>query len=139
VLKESAHAYSSLLDITLGSNYNLRSLPFEALITMNINELNYPVILSAARTPIGRMQSTLSTIPAAELMTSAVRATVKRAALPDPSAVDEVLIGNVVSAGLGQNIARQAAILGGLPATVGASTINKVCGASLKAVSGWRW
>src|SRR5918996_4136139 len=120
--------------MTPGSNHNLRPLPFEALIAMNTNEPNNPVILSAARTPIGRMQSALSAIPAAELVATAVRAAVKRAALPDPSAVDEVLMGNVVSAGLGQNIARQAAILGGLPATVGASAINKVCGASLKAV-----
>jgi acetyl-CoA C-acetyltransferase len=104
------------------------------LITMNINESHNPVILSAARTPIGRMQSTLSTIPAAELVATTIRAALKRAALPNPSKIDEVLIGNVVSAGLGQNIARQAAILGGLPTTVGASTINKVCGASLKAV-----
>jgi acetyl-CoA C-acetyltransferase len=90
--------------------------------------------LSAARTPIGRIQGTLSTVPAAELAATAVRAAVERAALSDTSAIDEVLMGNVVSAGLGQNIARQAAIFGGLPANVGASTINKVCGASLKAV-----
>jgi len=54
--------------------------------------------------------------------------------LPDLSEIDEVLMGNVVSAGLGQNIARQSAIFGGLPATVGATTLNKVCGSSLKAV-----
>jgi acetyl-CoA C-acetyltransferase len=81
------------------------------------------------------MQSTLSTTPVAKLLATAVWAVVKRSALPNPSAVDEVLIGNVVSAGLGQNIAHQAAILGGLPAAVGASTINKVCGASLKAIT----
>jgi len=63
-----------------------------------------------------------------------VRAAVKRAALPDLEEIDEVLMGNVVSAGLGQNIARQAAIFGGLPATVGATTLNKVCGSGLKAV-----
>ncbi len=54
--------------------------------------------------------------------------------MPDPSEINEVLMGNVVSSGLGQNIARQAAIFGGLPGTVGATTLNKVCGSSLKAV-----
>jgi acetyl-CoA C-acetyltransferase len=63
-----------------------------------------------------------------------IRAAVQRAHLPDLAAVAEVFMGNVVSAGLGQNIARQCAIFGGLPASVGATTINKVCGASLKAV-----
>ncbi len=66
------------------------------------------MILSAARTPIGRLQGALSSVPAAELAAAAVRAAVERAALPDLSEIDEVLIGNVVSAGLGQNIARQA-------------------------------
>ena len=101
---------------------------------MNAGEPNNPVILAAVRTPIGRMQGALSAVPTAELAATAVRAALQRAGLPDAAAIDEVLMGNVVSAGLGQNIARQAAILGGLPATVGASTINKVCGASLKAV-----
>jgi acetyl-CoA C-acetyltransferase len=59
---------------------------------------------------------------------------VKRAGIPDPAEVDEVIMGNVVSAGLGQNPARQAAIFGGLPESVGATTINKVCGSGLKAV-----
>lgn len=63
-----------------------------------------------------------------------IRAAVERASLPDLAAIDEVLMGNVVSAGLGQNIARQCAIHAGLPASVGAMTVNKVCGASLKAV-----
>jgi acetyl-CoA C-acetyltransferase len=63
-----------------------------------------------------------------------VRAAVQRAQLPDLAAIDEVIIGNVVSAGLGMNIARQCAIDGGLPTSVGAMTVNKVCGASLKAV-----
>jgi acetyl-CoA C-acetyltransferase len=101
---------------------------------MSSDEKNRAVILSAARTPIGRIQGTLSMVPAAELAATVVHAAVQRADLSDTAAIDEVLIGNVVSAGLGQNIARQASILGGLPANVGASTINKVCGASLKAV-----
>src|SRR5687768_16216488 len=92
------------------------------------------VILSAARTPVGRLQGSLSQLPAAKLGAAVVAAAVERAALPDLAAIDEVFMGNVISAGLGQNIAHQCAILGGLPATVGASTINKVCGASLKAV-----
>jgi len=90
------------------------------------------VILSAARTPVGRLQGALSSIPAAELGATAIRAAVERARLPDLSAIDEVIMGNVVSAGLGQNIARQCAIGAGLPSSVGAMTINKVCGASLK-------
>ncbi|MCH7804515.1 MAG: thiolase family protein [Acidobacteria bacterium] len=92
------------------------------------------VILSAVRTPIGRLRSALASVAASELGATVVRAAVERAALPDLSEIDEVLMGNVVSAGLGQNIARQSAIFGGLPATVGATTLNKVCGSSLKAV-----
>ena len=92
------------------------------------------VILSAVRTPIGRLRSILASVAASELGATVVRAALERAALPDPAEIDEVLMGNVVSAGLGQNIARQAAIFGGLPATVGATTLNKVCGSSLKAV-----
>jgi len=92
------------------------------------------VILSAVRTPIGRLRSTLASVPASELGATVVRAALERAALPDLSEIDEVLMGNVVSAGLGQNIARQTAIFGGLPGTVGATTVNKVCGSSLKAV-----
>lgn len=92
------------------------------------------VILSAARTPVGRLQGALGTLSAAQLGAAAVRAAVERAGLPDPAQIDEVLMGNVVSAGLGQNIARQCAIHAGLPASVGATTVNKVCGASLKVV-----
>jgi len=92
------------------------------------------VILSAARTPIGRFQGALSRLPAAALGAAVVRAAIERAALLNPAEIDEVLLGNVVSAGLGQNVARQAAIFGGLPGSVGASTINKVCGAGLKTV-----
>jgi len=101
---------------------------------MPSNGAHDAVILSAVRTPIGRLQGGLSTVSAADLGAAAVRAAVERAALPDPGAIDEVLMGNVVSAGLGQNPARQAAIRGGLPSTVGATTVNKVCGSSLKAV-----
>lgn len=91
------------------------------------------VVLSAARTPVGRLSGALSGLTAAELGAVALRAAVERAGI-DGAAVDEVLFGNVVGAGLGQNIARQVALHGGLPSSVGASTVNKVCGASLKCV-----
>jgi acetyl-CoA C-acetyltransferase len=90
-------------------------------------------ILSAVRTPIGRLQGALASVPALQLGATVVRAAVSQAGIPDPGEIDEVFMGNVVSAGLGQNIARQCAIRGGLPSSVGATTLNKVCGASLKA------
>ncbi len=94
-----------------------------------------PVIPSAVRTPTGRFQGGLSAIPAPRLGALVVQEAVRRAHLIDPAQVDEVFMGNVVSAGLGQNPARQAAIFGGLPPSVGAATINKVCGSGLKAVT----
>lgn len=93
-----------------------------------------PVVLSAVRTPAGRFQGGLSRVPATQLGALVVREAVRRAQLDsDSGAIDEVLMGNVVSAGLGQAPARQAAIFAELPKTVGATTINKVCGSSLKA------
>src|SRR5688500_11600058 len=92
------------------------------------------VILSAARTPIGRFQGSLAQVSAADLGAAAMRVALERAALPNLAGIDEVLMGNVVSAGQGQNIARQCAIRAGLPATVGAMTLNKVCGSGLKTV-----
>ncbi len=91
------------------------------------------VIISAVRTPIGKFQGSLSDLSAVQIGSVAVREAVSRAKL-DPAKVDECIMGNVVSAGLGQNPARQAALGGGLPDTVGAMTINKVCGSGLKAV-----
>jgi acetyl-CoA C-acetyltransferase len=102
---------------------------------MHPNGLPTVVILSAVRTAIGRLQGVLSQVSARELGATVVRAAVQRAQLRDLTEIDEVLMGNVVSAGLGQNIARQCAIDAGLPTSVGAMTINKVCGASLKAVA----
>ncbi len=93
---------------------------------------NEAVILSAVRTPVGKFQGTLASIPATQLGTFAVKAAVERAGV-NPEEIDEVIMGNVVSAGLGQAPARQSSIHAGIPATVGASTINKVCGSSLKA------
>ena len=92
------------------------------------------VIISACRTPIGKFQGSLSELSAPQLGAIVVREAVKRAGVK-PEVVDECIMGNVVSAGLGQNPARQAALFGGLPPEVGAMTINKVCGSGLKAVA----
>ena len=93
-----------------------------------------PVILSAVRTPSGKFQGSLSSLTAPQLGAIVVKAAVERAGINDPSEINEVFMGNVVSAGLGQAPARQAAIYAGLPPSVGATTMNKVCGSSLKAV-----
>ena len=92
------------------------------------------VIISACRTPVGKFQGGLSEFSATRLGAMVVREATKRANL-DPRQVDECIMGNVIAAGLGQNPARQAALWGGLPAEVGAMTINKVCGSGLKAVA----
>jgi acetyl-CoA C-acetyltransferase len=92
------------------------------------------VILSAVRTPSGSFQGSLKGFPAQKLGSLVVAEAVQRAGIPDPTDIDEVYMGNVVSAGLGQNPARQAAFFAGLPASVGATTINKVCGSGLKTV-----
>ena len=91
------------------------------------------VIASAVRTPIGAFTGVLAGVPATELGAIAVAEAVRRAAI-DPERVEEVLMGNVLQAGLGQNPARQAALRGGLPESVPCTTINKVCGSGLKAV-----
>ena len=99
----------------------------------NMSKNREAVILSAVRTPTGRFLGTLSGMTATDLGGIVVRSAVERSGI-DPSTVYEVLMGNVVSAGVGQAPARQAALRGGLPDTVGATTINKVCGSGLKAV-----
>ena len=91
------------------------------------------VIVSAARTPTGKFLGTLKDLTAPQLGALAVREAVRRAGI-DPALVDECIMGNVVSAGEGQNPARQAALNGGLHEHVAAMTINKVCGSGLKAV-----
>jgi len=91
------------------------------------------VIASAVRLPTGKFLGALKGFTAPQLGAMVVREAVRRARL-DPSAVDECIMGNVVSAGLGQNPARQAALHGGLPDQVAAMTVNKVCGSGLKAV-----
>jgi len=91
------------------------------------------VIVSAVRTPTGKFLGTLKDLSATDLGALIVRETVRRAGI-EPARVEECILGNVVSAGLGQAPARQAAIRGGLDNAVGALTINKVCGSGLKAV-----
>jgi acetyl-CoA C-acetyltransferase len=92
------------------------------------------VILSAVRTPTGKFQGSLAGYSAVQLGALAVREAVRRAGVA-PEQIDECIMGNVVSAGLGQNPGRQAALGGGLPPSVSAMTINKVCGSGLKAVA----
>jgi len=91
------------------------------------------LILSAVRTPIGRFLGGLSSVPAPRLGAVAIRSALAQAQV-SPDQVDEVIMGNVLSAGLGQAPARQAALAAGIPETVPATTINKMCGSSLKAV-----
>src|SRR5437660_8057139 len=91
------------------------------------------VIISAVRTPVGKLLGALKSFKATELGAIVVREAVKRAGVR-PEDVDEVIMGCVIQAGLGQNPARQAALRGGLPDTVSAVTVNKVCGSGLKAI-----
>ncbi len=91
------------------------------------------VIVSVARTPIGSFMGSLSTIPAPILGATAIKGALQKINL-NPSLVDEVFMGNVVSAGLGQAPARQAAIHAGIPDTVPCTTINKVCSSGMKAI-----
>jgi acetyl-CoA C-acetyltransferase len=92
------------------------------------------VIIAAVRTAVGKFQGSLSPFSAVDLGACVVREIVRRAGV-EPSQIDEIIMGNVVSAGLGQNPARQAGLKGGLDPRVAAMTINKVCGSGLKAVA----
>ena len=92
------------------------------------------VIASACRTAIGTFGGTLKDVPAAELGAIVVKEAVKRAGIK-PEMVDEVIFGNVLQAGLGQNIARQVTLKAGLPIETTAMTINIVCGSGLKSVA----
>ena len=98
-----------------------------------MSDATTPIILSAVRTPIGRYLGGLSGFTAPQLGALVVREAVSRAGV-DPAAVEEVILGQVVQGGSGQAPARQALIHAGLPATIPAVTINKVCGSGLKAV-----
>src|SRR6266536_4108724 len=91
------------------------------------------MILSAVRTPIGKFLGTLADVPAPQLGAITIREALKRANAP-AERIDEVIVGNVLQAGLGQNPARQAALKAGLPDSIAAYTVNKVCGSGLKAV-----
>ncbi len=103
-----------------------------------MNDNNDPsrnaVIISAARTPTGKLLGALAKFSARDLGSAAIRAAIERAGLSNPETIEEVFMGNVVAAGLGQNIARQCALSAGVLQTVGATTINKVCGSGLKSV-----
>src|SRR6266567_471243 len=92
------------------------------------------VIVAAVRTPVGKFQGAFAEMTAVQLGAVAVREAVRRAGI-DAASVDECLMGCVLPAGLGQNPARQAALLGGLADTVAAMTLNMVCGSGLKAVA----
>lgn len=92
------------------------------------------VIASAARTALGSFGGSLKDVPAAELGAIVIKEAVKRAGI-DPEQVEEVVMGNVIQAGLGQNVARQATLKAGLPNEVPAMTINKVCGSGLRTVA----
>ncbi len=98
-----------------------------------MSDQNTPVILSACRTPIGKYLGALSSLPATRLGSIAIAEAVHRAGI-DPALIDEVILGHVVQGGTGQAPARQAMIHAGLPGTIPALTINKVCGSGLKAV-----
>lgn len=92
------------------------------------------VILGACRTPVGKFGGSLAQVPAAKLGEIVIREAIQRAGIR-PEDVDEVLMGSILTAGLGQNVARQAAMGAGIPKEVPATTINNVCGSGLKAVT----
>ena len=92
------------------------------------------VICAAVRTPTGKFQGTLSSVDAPHLGAHVVKAVLERSGVK-PELIDEVIMGNVLQAGLGQNPARQAALFGGLPDKTPAFTVNKVCGSGLKSVA----
>lgn len=100
---------------------------------MHNKHLRDSVILGSARTPQGKFLGGLAPLTAAELGQIAVKAALSRSGI-DSNNIDEVIIGNVVSAGVGQALPRQISIGAGIPDHVGGSVINKVCGSSLKAV-----
>ena len=96
--------------------------------------MSFSYILSACRTPIGKFLGSLSALPAPQLAATAIDQAIARSGSGSKK-VDEVILGNVLSAGLGQAPARQAALAAGLPPTIVAMTVNKVCGSGLEAVT----
>ncbi len=105
-----------------------------AVIRRRINNMREVVIASAVRTPIGSYGGTLKNTPAVELGVVAVKEAIKRAGI-DPAIIDEVVFGNVLQGGLGQNVARQVELNAGIPKEIPAFTLNKVCGSGLRTVS----
>src|SRR5919199_1912452 len=99
-----------------------------------MSEHNGVYILGAARTPVGKLMGGLATVPAPQLGAVAIRAAVERSGVP-PDAVDEVIMGQVIQAGVGQAPARQAAISAGVPTCANATTLNKVCASGLEAIN----
>jgi acetyl-CoA C-acetyltransferase len=112
----------------LGAQGNIRDF------SLKLSPENTPVIVSAVRTPIGKFGKTLRDFPAQSLGALVIREALKRSKKIKDTDIHEVIMGNVISAGLGQNPARQASIYAGLPVEVGAVTENKVCGSGLKAI-----
>jgi acetyl-CoA C-acetyltransferase len=108
-------------------------LPQKELLMSKNDSGRDAVILGAARTPVGKFMGAFGDVKATSLGSLAIQAAVERSGI-DPSSVYEVMMGNVVAAGIGQAPARQAALNGGLPDTVGAVSVNKVCGSGLKTV-----
>jgi acetyl-CoA C-acetyltransferase len=104
------------------------------LLNQKDHDMKEVVIASAARTPIGSFGGSLAGLSAVELGTIAAREAISRAGI-DPALIDDVIVGNILSAGLGQNVARQISVYAGVPETVTAMTINKLCGSGLRAVS----
>ena len=98
-----------------------------------MEESRIPVIVGAARTPIGRYLGALSSLTAPQLGGIAIREAVRRSGVPSER-IQEVIVGNVLQGGVGQAPARQAMLAAGLPPSISAVTINKVCGSGLKAV-----
>jgi len=94
---------------------------------------NYPVIVGAKRTPVGRFLGGLSRVPSPQLGALAIESVLKESGI-DPTSVDECIMGCVLQAGVGQNPARQAALMAGLPESISAVTVNKVCGSGLQSV-----
>ena len=123
-------ALSLTVDPTSGQLKEAEALLILGRITMT----NEVILAGAVRTPIGTFGGSFAETPATELGAVAVREALKRAGVK-PEEVDEVIMGNVLSAGLGMNPARQAAIAAGIPDSVPATAINKVCGSGLKAVA----
>jgi acetyl-CoA C-acetyltransferase len=101
---------------------------------MDVNGSGRVYLVSAARTPIGKFGGAFAETPAVELGGVAIKAALDRSGLPKDAPIDDVLMGQVLQAGVGQAPARQAALKAGLPVTTSATTINRVCGSGLKAI-----